>query len=92
MAAFLKDNKLFPFGLFGNIQEAGGRGSNLEGQTIGPDTLASELYINAGSANSSRVSMLDGSEAIGMAAVLTVEGGKALYETKRIENKAPANP
>ena len=87
LAAFLNKSSLFPFGLFGNIQEAGGRASDLEGKAVEPETLAKELYLNAGSANSVRMALLDGTESIGMAAILTIEGDKALYETKRIPNE-----
>tara|TARA_Y100001954_G_C15795415_1_gene597356 strand:- start:62 stop:1084 length:1023 start_codon:yes stop_codon:yes gene_type:complete len=90
LAAFLKKKNHFPFGLFGNIQEAGGRASNLEGKAIQPETLTKELYVNAGSANAVRMPLLDGTESIGMAAILTIEGDKALYETKRIPNEPAA--
>ena len=46
LAKFMKANaELFPFGLFGNVQEAGGRATDLKGTPIAERTLVNQLYL-----------------------------------------------
>lgn len=73
-----------PFGIFGHILEAGGRATtNLK--TGAPVKFpmkkpAERLYFNAGSASATPWGMLNGKQSYGMAAVLTVDGGKGKLE------------
>jgi Icc-related predicted phosphoesterase len=82
-----------PFGAFGNIQEAGGKATNLEGTSILPqDTFLTSLYLNPGPADSVAWSMNDGTESRGMAAVIHFVGNKAKYKVFRVgeEKRQPA--
>ena len=73
-----------PFGVFSNIKEAGGRATDLTGaNVVKEDTLADALYLNPGSADTVAWTMNDGTEARGMAAVLTVTGKQAKYKMFR---------
>ncbi|RMG11956.1 MAG: hypothetical protein D6729_17235 [Deltaproteobacteria bacterium] len=73
-----------PFGVFGNIHEAGGKATDLTGKNIVPEkTFVDHLYLNPGPADSIPWKMNDGTESQGMAAVLTVKDGKAAYEIYR---------
>jgi hypothetical protein len=93
LATFMKANAdLFPFGLFGNVQEAGGRATDLKGTPIAEQTMANQLYLNSGPADAMRFSMLGGKESLGMGGILKIKGKQAQYEIKRIqagEAKAP---
>ncbi|HUU02068.1 MAG TPA: hypothetical protein VM425_11540 [Myxococcota bacterium] len=80
-----------PFGAFGNIQEAGGKATNLDGTEIIPqDKYVDSLYLNPGPADSMSWSMNDGTESVGMAAVIHVVGKKAKYKILRIGQAAKA--
>jgi hypothetical protein len=82
-----------PFGAFGNIQEAGGKATNLDGTSIiAQDTFVDSLYLNPGPADSMIWTMNDESESRGMAAVIHIAGKKAKYKIFRIgqEPKKPA--
>jgi Icc-related predicted phosphoesterase len=85
---------LFAFGMFGNIQEAGGYATNLAGDVrVAPETYADSLYVNPGPIDSVRWVMLDSSESVGMAGIVHVKGKQAQYKIKRIkpgEAKVPA--
>jgi len=73
----LADLKI-PFGVFGNIHEAGGRATDLSGEhLIRPRELSPSLYVHPGPA-----------DAVEMAGVLTVKGGKAKYEILRLGKPA----
>jgi hypothetical protein len=75
----------FAFGLFGNIQEAGGHATNLAGdKAVAPETWADSLYLNPGPIDSVRWVMLDGSQSTGMAASVHFKGKQASYKIKRI--------
>lgn len=77
---------LFPFGLFGNIQEAGGYATDLSGETrIAPDTFADALYLNPGPIDSVRWVMLDGTESVGMAGLFHLKGKQAKYKIHRLK-------
>lgn len=76
----------FQFGMFGNIQEAGGYAANLAGDTrVAPETFADSFYFNPGPIDSVRWVMLDGTESVGMAGLVHVKGKQAQYKVKRIK-------
>jgi Icc-related predicted phosphoesterase len=75
----------FAFGLFGNIEEAGGHATNLAGdKVVAPEAWADSFYLNPGPIDSVRWVMLDGTQSVGMAAVVHVKGKQASYKIKRI--------
>ncbi|MBN2498706.1 MAG: metallophosphoesterase [Deltaproteobacteria bacterium] len=89
-AAIRKAN--IPFGAFGNIQEAGGKATNIDGTSIvDQNTFVSSFYLNPGPADSMIWSMNDGTESKGMAAVIHFVGDKAKYKIFRI-GEVPARP
>ncbi len=74
------------FGAFSNIKEAGARATDLPGTTvIPPSTPAKTLFLNPGPADSMRWEMNDGNKSYGMAAVLTIEGGRASWKNFRVK-------
>ncbi len=77
-----------PFGVFGQVWEAGGRAIDLAGQPVGPATEADRLYLNPGAADLTPWPMADGSTAQGLAALITIHGRKAAYEV--VVAKVPA--
>jgi Icc-related predicted phosphoesterase len=85
LTAVMKDGA-FAFGMFGNIQEAGGHATNLAGDTrIAPETWADSLYLNPGPIDSVRWMMLDGTESVGMAGLLKIKGKQGMYKIHRIK-------
>jgi Icc-related predicted phosphoesterase len=77
----------FPFGLFGNIQEAGGYGTNLAGdKRVEQGQFVDSLYVNPGPLDAVRWQMLDGTESLGMAALMKIKGKQASYEVYRIRS------
>lgn len=69
------------FGLFSNIQEAGGRATDASGKTlINPNTAMEALFVNPGAIDAVSWEMNNGSRSVGMATVVTLDGGKASYE------------
>ncbi len=76
-----------PFGIFANIHEAGGRATNLAGtEVLAPGKPHASLYLNPGPADGVRWMMNDGSESVGMGAVVTFKGGTASYVVQRLPN------
>lgn len=76
---------LFPFGLFGNIQEAGGYGTDLSGEKrVEQGQFVDQLYVNPGPIDAVRWQMLDGTESLGMAGLFKVKGKQASYKIYRI--------
>lgn len=74
-----------PFGIFGHILEAGGRGTDLDGKKrIKPGQWAKQLYVNAGTANPDPWQMLDGSTGYGMGLWVEIDGKRARYEVFRL--------
>ncbi|MEQ8272711.1 MAG: metallophosphoesterase [Deltaproteobacteria bacterium] len=72
-------------GIFSNIQEAGGRATDLSGKTVlEAGKPQDSLFLNPGAVDSVSWQMNDGTRSVGMAAVLTVDGGKAMFDVKRI--------
>lgn len=80
LTAVLEDAPV-PFGIFGHILEAGGRATaDLKRGTplaLPVKTPQERLYINAGSVSATPWAMLKGPPSYGMAAVMTVQDGKA---------------
>ncbi|MEE8408085.1 MAG: metallophosphoesterase [Myxococcota bacterium] len=74
-----------PFGIFGNIHEAGGRATDLSGKIrLEKGKPHDALYLNPGPADGVRWGMNDGTESRGMAGLMTIAGGEASYEIYRI--------
>ncbi len=83
-AAIAKNH--IPFGIFGNIHEAGGRATNLEGtRVLAQDKPFDALYLNPGPVDGVLWIMNDQTESVGMAAVMTIANGKASYHVKRLK-------
>ncbi|MEM6274039.1 MAG: metallophosphoesterase [Myxococcota bacterium] len=85
LLAAIEKNKI-PFGIFGNIHEAGGRATDLEGtKVLAEGKSFDSMYLNPGPADGVAWQMNDGSESIGMGAVFTIDAdGKATYAMHRI--------
>ena len=76
LAKAIADAKI-NFGVFGHILEAGGRATDLEGKkAIKPGAAAPALFVNPGPAFADPWGMNDGRTSRGMAAILTLKGGK----------------
>ncbi len=76
------------FGVFSNIQEAGGRATDPTGKTlIKPAAPSDSLFLNPGAIDSVSWQMNDGSRSVGMASVLTIENGKASYEVFALKDE-----
>jgi len=94
--------KNIPFGLFGNIHEAGGKAVAKDLKTlVAPNTMSDSLFINVGPGDTDPWNMNDNTVSYGMATVMKIEGNKASYKTYRrkngngaepAENKKPATP
>lgn len=83
LTAFLRTHAV-PFGIGANIQEAGGRATDLDSNLIREDTLAPRLYLNPGLADSTPWRLNDGTWSNGMAATLTIDGQQASYHSFRL--------
>ncbi|OGQ90608.1 MAG: hypothetical protein A2289_06465 [Deltaproteobacteria bacterium RIFOXYA12_FULL_58_15] len=84
-----------PFGIFGNIHEAGGRATDASGKNLlKQGEMHPQLFLNPGAADGVRWPMNDGSLSVGMAAMLKVEGDKAKYTVFNLSESedAPASP
>jgi len=87
LAQLMKDKKI-PFGIFGNIHEAGGRATDLDGSKVLPQGKAHPaLFVNPGPADAVRWAMNDGTTATGMGGIVEIAKGKATYKIHRIEEK-----
>ncbi len=83
MIQVMAANKV-PFGIFGNIHEAGGHATNSDGsELIPPKKMVDQLYLNPGPADAVTWMMNDKSESEGMAAIMTISKGKASYDILR---------
>lgn len=82
--------KRAPFGIFGQVWEAGGRAIDAKGAPVPPDTQADQLYLNPGAADHTPWPMADGSTATGQAALLTIRGRRGSWEPVRLAEDAPA--
>jgi predicted phosphodiesterase len=77
---------LFPFGIFGNIQEAGGYATDLAGGTrVAAETFVDSFMLNPGPLDAVRWVMLDGTESVGMAGLVKVKGKQAMYKIFRLK-------
>lgn len=77
---------LFPFGMFGNIQEAGGYATDLAGGTrVAAETFVDSFMLNPGPLDAVRWVMLDGTESVGMAGLVKVKGKQAMYKIFRLK-------
>jgi Icc-related predicted phosphoesterase len=84
MTELLKVTKV-PFGIFGHILEAGGRGSDLTGRRrVKPGKWSKQLYVNAGTANPDPWPLLDGKTSYGMALWVEIEPKRARYRVFRL--------
>jgi hypothetical protein len=75
-----------PFGIFGQVWEAGGRAVDGRGKPVAQDAPADQLYLNPGAADKTAWPMSDGTTSQGRAALLTIRGTKASWskvEAKR---------
>ena len=80
-----------PFGVFGNVKEAGGHATDLTGQNVIKEgTPSGALYLGAGPADSVAWTMNDGTTSEGMAALLTVKGKQASYQIFRAKKLTDA--
>lgn len=87
--------QLFPFGLFGNIQEAGGYATDLAGQArVAQDTYVDAFVLNPGPLDAVRWVMLDNTESVGMAGLVKFKGKQAMYQIHRLRpgETKPADP
>ena len=72
------------FGIFGQVWESGGRAVDGRGAPVPPKTEVAQLYLNPGAADRTPWPMADGSTVAGQAALLTVHGRKAAWESVRL--------
>jgi Icc-related predicted phosphoesterase len=80
-----------PFGVFGNIKEAGGRATDLSGETLFKEGQFSPvLYLNPGPADSIPWPMNDGTTSVGMAAILDIKARQASYKLFRAKKLTDA--
>lgn len=79
-----------PFGIFGQVWEAGGRGIDGEQKAVAQGTGSTQLYVNPGAADSTAWPMSDGSTSHGLAALMTIHGRNASYEVVRAPAAAEA--
>lgn len=87
MTAFIQDLKI-PFGLFGHILEAGGRGTDLTGtKPRKPKKWHPSLYVNAGTLNPDPWTMLDGKTSNGMGLYVEVDKKRARYEVEKMKSR-----
>ncbi len=80
------------FGIFGQVWEAGGRAIDGQGRAVPSGQLASQLYLNPGAADCTPWPMNDGSTSRGLAALPTIRGQKASYESVSEPDAAARSP
>ena len=73
-----------PFGIFGEVWEAGGRAIDASANPVPPGTASEQLYLNPGAADRTPWPMIDGTRVAGQAALLTIQGRRASMEVVRI--------
>ena len=79
LTAFLRGHKA-PFVIAANIQEAGGRATDLDSTPIAENTPKAQLLLNPGLADSTPWQLKTGGWSYGMVSTLTVKGGQASYK------------
>jgi hypothetical protein len=88
LAALLQTRRV-PFGIFGQVWEAGERGVELAGRLFAPGAASEQLYLNPGAAERSTWPMNDGQLTPGRAATLTIAGKTATWDVVRAPQPAP---
>lgn len=80
------------FGIFGNIEEAGGRATDLSGENmIDQGKFVGSFYMNPGPADAVRWTMNDGTESDGMVGLMVIhKDGKAAYWIHRVKRLTAA--
>ena len=73
-----------PFGIFGEVWEAGGRAIDGSSNPVPPGTPSEQLYLNPGAADRTEWPMIDGTRVAGQAALLTIQGRKATMDVVRV--------
>jgi len=73
-----------PFGIFGEVWEAGGRAIDGSSSPVAPGTSSEQLYLNPGAADRTPWLMVDGTRVSGQAALLTVQGRRATMDVVRV--------
>jgi len=76
-----------PFGIFGQVWEAGGRAIDGSGAPIVSGSTSDQLYLNPGAADRTSWPMGGGKHVAGQAALLTVQGRKASVEFVRLASE-----
>ncbi len=71
------------FGIFGQVWESGGRAIDRKGTPVPQRTESEQLYLNPGAADHTPWPLSDGTTVAGQAALLTIRGRKATWETIR---------
>ena len=80
LSTAIVDGKI-AFGVFGHILEAGGRATDLSGKKqIRQNTPVAQLFVNPGPAFADPWPLNDGRVSHGMAAILTIKGGKGEWQ------------
>jgi hypothetical protein len=69
-----------PFGIFGQVWEAGGRAIGGDGRAVPQKTDVPQLQLNPGAADRTPWPMSDGTTASGLAALLTIHGRSAQWQ------------
>lgn len=72
-----------PFGVFANIQEAGGRASDLDSNLVRENDPKPQLFVNTGMADSTAWPLNDATTSHGMVTAITVKGTLASYRAYR---------
>jgi hypothetical protein len=73
-----------PFGIFGEVWEAGGRAVDGSANPVAAGAPSEQLYLNPGAADRTPWPMIDGTRVAGQAALLTIQGRKATMEVVRL--------
>jgi hypothetical protein len=73
-----------PFGIFGQVWEAGGRALDGGGTQVVAGTAVDQLYLNPGAADRTAWPMVGGVRVAGQAAILTIQGRKGSVQFVRI--------
>ncbi len=79
LTAFLRGNKV-PFVVAANIQEAGGRATDLDSAPIAENIPKAQLLLNPGLADSTPWQLKTGGWSYGMVSTLTIKGGQGSYK------------
>ena len=83
LAKLIAEAKI-PFGIFGNIHEAGGKavGADMT-KVLEQGKMHKNLYLNTGPGDSDPWKMNDGTISRGLAAIMTIKAGEASYKAIR---------